>query len=660
MNWVSIPAGLILAAVVIPPLVLLYFLKLRRRPLPIACTLLWKRSVEDLRANTPFQRLRRSLLLLLQLAALVLLALAIMQPQIQAGARRGGRTILLIDNSASMTATDGPGGRTRLEEVLGMARQRVETLHGRGLFAGGGGETMIITFAGRAEVACRFTGSRPQLLAAIERVQPTHGPTRIAEALALGRAYTTNVDPDSNRPVGEPATLELFSDGRIADEVEQVLRGEELIYHRVGSPDPDNVGVTGIAIERPYDRPGSVEVFVSLASHNRAEVTADVQLSVNTVARAIEEVTLGAAEADRATGVFVPARANVVFAPFEQPEEAIIEVALLRRDHLAADDAARLVVPPPRRLRVALAGQQSLPMTLVLGEIPSVQEVARLNEADYQKHAREGTLGQFDIVILDGWAPAQGLMPPARYLCLGALPPLEGLNPFGQEEGALVLDVRQDHPLFRYVDLGDLYVAKHTLLQPADDVVVLASGSRGPLVLSVSRGPLQAIVLPFHPMDSSWPYNRSFPTFIVNAIEYLGHAGDPITAGSFAPGDALTTRLPSTATDLELLLPDGSVEHPRPLDPTGFSWGPARLAGIYGLSWEESGGARSRRAFAVNLLDEVEGDIRPAERIFARERDVRVAGAGGGQYMSLWPWAIGLCLTVVMLEWWIYHRKAYV
>ncbi len=209
MNWISIPTGLLLAAAVIPPLVLLYFLKLRRRSQPIACTLLWKRSVEDLRANAPFQRLRRSLLLFLQLLVLALLVLAIMQPQIQAGRRAGGKTVLLLDNSASMTATDVGDGRTRLQEAKRRATNRIEELYGRGLFTQSAGETMVIAFSDRAEVYAPFTDSKPQLLAAINRIRPTHGRSQIAEALALARAYMTNVDPDSDRPIGDPATLEL-------------------------------------------------------------------------------------------------------------------------------------------------------------------------------------------------------------------------------------------------------------------------------------------------------------------------------------------------------------------------------------------------------------------------------------------------------------------
>ena len=660
MSWLAVPAGLILAAVVIPPLILLYFLKLRRRTQTIASTLLWKRSVEDLRANTPFQRLRRSLLLFLQLLALVLLVLAIMQPQVQSSGRQGGKTIFLIDTSASMTATDVTDAPTRLEEAKRRARERVEALYGRGLFGGSWGETMVVSFSDRAQVACRFTDSKPQLLAAIDRIQPTHGESRIGEALTLARAYTTQLDPESNRPVGEPGTLELFSDGRIADLAEQVLRGERMVYHPIGSQEPDNVAITAISIERPYDRPAAVEVFASLANFNTTPLTVDVQLSVNDAARAIREVTIDAAGEDPVSGLIVPARRNVVFTPFEQPRAAVIEVAVLRDDDLAADSAARLVVPPPRRLKVALVGSKSFVMETVLTGIGSIQRLTLLSQQQYLAKVAEGAVDRFDVVVFDNYAPPPDQMPPGRYLCFGAPPPIEGLNAFGEGERQLILDTRHEHPLFKFVDLDRLFISRFTLLQPDDDVQVLAEGSRGPVVVEVARGPMQVIYVTFDPLDSNWPFLRSFVTFLVNAVEYLGHAGEAISASSFTPGEALTTRLPPAAAAVELHLPDGVMERLEPIDPALLSWGPIRLTGVYFLRWSvQQTSEPQERVFAVNLLSDREGDLRPAEQIMAGE-DVHVAGRGGSEYTSLWPWAIGLCLIVLMLEWWVYHRKAYI
>src|SRR5271155_5572200 len=118
MSWFPhflnpIPA-LIGAALAIPALLVLYFLKLRRQPVDVPSTLLWRKAIQDLQVNAPFQKLRRNLMLLLQLLLIIALLLAWARPVLNYTPGAGQRSIILIDRSASMSATDSPNGRTRL------------------------------------------------------------------------------------------------------------------------------------------------------------------------------------------------------------------------------------------------------------------------------------------------------------------------------------------------------------------------------------------------------------------------------------------------------------------------------------------------------------------------------------------------------------------
>ena len=135
----------------------------------------------------------------------------------------------------------------------------------------------------------------------------------------------------------------MWTDGRIADLDDQVLRGESMKYHRLGSADADNVGLGAIKVDRPYDRPNEVEVFASLINFNQSIVACDVQLSVDVTALAVREIDVPAATIDASTGALVPGRQSLVFTPFDQPRGAVIEVAVLREDDLFVDNVVHEV-----------------------------------------------------------------------------------------------------------------------------------------------------------------------------------------------------------------------------------------------------------------------------------------------------------------------------
>src|SRR2546421_81119 len=106
----------LLAAIPIAGLiVLMYILKLRRRDVVVSSTFLWQQVIRDVQANAPFQKLRKNLLLLLQLITILLLVLVIARP-FWRGKGIGGRSVVIvIDTSASMGAKDVRP--SRLEEA---------------------------------------------------------------------------------------------------------------------------------------------------------------------------------------------------------------------------------------------------------------------------------------------------------------------------------------------------------------------------------------------------------------------------------------------------------------------------------------------------------------------------------------------------------------
>ena len=82
------PLGL-LGLALLAPIIAMYLLKRRRDEVAVSSVYLWERVVQDMEANAPWQKLRRNLLLLLQLLFLLAAIFGLARPFLLTAGRRG-------------------------------------------------------------------------------------------------------------------------------------------------------------------------------------------------------------------------------------------------------------------------------------------------------------------------------------------------------------------------------------------------------------------------------------------------------------------------------------------------------------------------------------------------------------------------------------------
>lgn len=718
MTWLTPGLALAAAAVAVPALVILYFLKLRRRDVEISTTLLWKKAIEDLQANAPFQRLRRNILLLLQLLALGAVLAALGQPQFQGAAPVGSRHIILLDRSASMSAVDGDpdaiGMRdqaTRLEMGKRAAVELVESMREPGLFDRTAGaradEAMVIAFDVTAEVRQTFTSDKAALKAAIEGVTPTDAPSAVEEAFRLAKAHAPTLSFTDEttgqtfelqgRTAGPPATIHLFSDGRLPD-AERALAGPEdtVLYHALGRAEAPNVAITSLRAERAFEDPSRLSIFVGLQNTDRAPRAVDVEMRLDDGTALIRPVRLdgagmpgaapaagagdGAAAPGAPTGEVVPATGGVVFT-LERGEGTVVRVAVTSGDGaggaapdvLPADDIAWLVVPPAKRLAVALVTREPV-YEAALGVLP-LSRLERYTPEEFRAAQAAGQAGGFDVIVLDGWLPAPPggagpALPPGRYLIFHAVPGGDsGLLDAGAGEETLFVSWDRQHPALRGVPLGDVRFARTKRIELAEDspARVLAQTDQGPGIVEYVSGEVRAIVVGPDAVYSNWPFQPGFVAFLALATQHLGEEGVGGAGRMLQPGRVLTDRLPVGASDVRVTLPDGTSERLSPTADGRVVFGPVRASGVYELSWsgpvspaDARRGERGVRLVAANLLDPRESD--PGTRASVSLAAQVVSGETGWTgdvTRRLWPWLLLAALLVILLEWWVYNRKVH-
>ncbi len=680
MSWMptflNLPTALIAAAIALPTLILLYFLKLRRRELAISSTLLWKRAIADLQVNAPFQKLRRNLLLLLQLLLLIALLLALARPVVNMPAAGGDLMVLLIDRSASMNARDDDG-QTRLQIAKDRAKQRID-LMGRGASAA------VIAFDDTAETIAPFTTDAAALRRAIDSIEPTDRPSRLKLAYQLAEAQSA-FNENQLRAIVRPSVW-LFSDGRVLD-AEQLRLSGDLYFEPIGQSQTPNIAIVALSARRDYQHPEQVQVFARLTNYGNTVVKPDVQLSVATIDPA-SPGDLRFVKTRLASTVLLPQRAAQNQQPADEageanrdsveftldlPTAAVIRVEqLLAQDRgLAADDLAQVILPPPKRLRVALITEGNYFLQKALAALP-LDQPATMTPSQYQAAFADGSISDFDVLIFDRYAPAnesnRSTMPEAgNFIFFGQLP--DNLTLTAARENSTpvnisdmqILDWKRDHPMLRGLSLGRIVIGQAMQLRPGPQTEVLVDGTKGPLIVLHREGRRVYLVVGFDLLESNWPLRVSFPVFMQNAMQYLALGAQMNARQSFSPG--ATPTIPRSAIQqvgdeaiksITLRGPDGARSVAIP--PGGdFALPPLNQVGIY--STEPP--VPQFEHLAVNLLDDNESNLTVAAEAPGNIGQ-RIDGGEGHRQADLWWWIIACVgLPMLLIEWWVYTRRVH-
>ncbi|MCH7719809.1 MAG: BatA and WFA domain-containing protein [Planctomycetes bacterium] len=680
MNWLSPWIGVLAAGLTVPPLVALYFLKLKRRVAPVPSTLLWKRAVQDLQVNAPFQRLRRNLLLLLQLMILLFAALALAKPMVEALKTREQTLILLIDQSASMGVVEADG-RSRLDIAKEQAKTLIDDMDA-------GSRAMVVAFCDRATSVCPFETNRNTLKRQIDSIQPTESTTLLAEGFSLAEAYSQNLIIAGNEPGSDiaptsaapPATAIIFSDGAIADAGELVLErletgSVELVT--VGQRS-DNVGITSMAARRNYDRPETLHVMATVQNFGAEPIELDAALYVQnelldiqtiTLSPGIEPDQIGSPVESDAASAPAPegSQGAITFDEITFAESGVVEIRLRTSDALPADNRAWIVVPASRSVQVLLVTRGNFFLERMLASLPLKLMVMTPDayESAPQEQVSDGRRSLFDVVMLDDHSTDR--LPVGNYFFWGGVPELDGVEMGDWVTDEVMFNWDETHPVLRHVHMETVDVDRWRRLALPSETVTLIEGETSPILSHLSRDGSEYLICAFpllvrdsesgEPMvNTDWVQELHFVPFMHNAMQYL--SATLVTAGmqNVLPGEPVKLPVPEGTTSVRIHRPDGTEDEVPSAGYASVHYAKTRTVGVY----RAEPGVDGQDYFAVNLFS-------PAESRVAPNRHLTIGGAVVAASESLerineplWQWPLLAVLAVLLLEWIVYNKRVFV
>ncbi|HSJ58562.1 MAG TPA: VWA domain-containing protein [Anaerolineae bacterium] len=624
-----LPAAFALAAL-IPVIIAMYLLKLRRTEQVVSSTYLWRHVVRDVQANAPWQRLRRNLLLVLQILFLIALILALARPFTWTAGAASSSAILVFDTSASMAATDQ--APNRLAAAAAHARDLVATLPADARIT-------VIAAGDAPRVLLASSRDRRAADSALSALRPGTGGSDMTTALELAAALAAR-QPDTE--------VVVYSDGRATWPGALSITGR-VRYVPLGSGG-DNQAIAVLSL-RPDPTAGSVTAFAQVVNYGatvargRLNLYADGQL----VAAHDLEIPPGGQQAVLSENL--PASSRVV------------EAQLTEQDALDLDDRAWAVYGAAEPAPVILVSEGNLFLETALALLPGLQ-VTVVEPADWDRAAAEGEVA--DLTILDAYVPLTATLPAGNLLFIAPPRSTAYFTVTGTVEQPRPRPADAGDPLLAHVDLDPeaisvLNAARIALPAWARPVIVGDpiddAGDAGsvPLLFAGEVDARRVAVLAFDLHRSDLPLQVAFPLLLSNLTSWLAPGPGGGLPDQTVPGAPVAIPVPPEAGSVSVTRPDGSTARLIPEGRRALFADTSQL-GVYQVAWQvPEGDPLPNAAFVANLFAPQESDLSAAPVPVLTEETSAASSAGTAQ-REWWRPLAWIAIALLLIEWLVYYR----
>ncbi len=580
-------------------IILLYILRMRRKDVRVPATFLWPAMTYEIRANALFQKLKFSWLLVLQILALCAIVFALSRPQFRQRGLGGAVTVIVIDSSASMQATDV--GPTRFEDAKRVAISIIDSAKP--------GDRLAIVEAGTApRVIAPLSSDAPRLRRALQTIEPTDAETDVGEALRLSASITAKQSG---------ARIILLSDGVFPDIANFSPGGAETVFRKIGTSG-ENVAITALGVA---DTSKGRELYCGVRNYGLKEVQGILTLKADGKTFDSLKIQIPAGKTHGET-VRSPPGAKVIEANFDL------------NDALRADNYAVALTDPGANIKTLLITRGNLFLERALALDPRIV---------LDKAASVPAQGQWDLVVFDGVAEsrvsAKGVL---NFGGAGVGSPVKRLSTSSKP----TFGAADSHPLLGSVGFDGVFIDRAEQVKANDDAEVLAQFKGGDPLLVVSRaGGRRQIYLAFEPLQSDFPLQVGFPIFLANAVDWLIPAS---TRGSSLALNAGRTVSVPAANEQPLKLTGPNVS--KNIEPINGSYliRDLKRIGLYKIGTQPA---------YVTLRSDIESNIDPADRILVGGKPLAASGSIL-RLADFWRYLGLLALLILAGEWWLFARRS--